>query len=647
MALQRRERRDLLLVGFVVGVHEAVVGVFALRAVLADGRLVAPHEVDVSGDFGHGPHRAGEDGRRLGALPLREEALAGTVGAGQAGVERGEGPLGDDHGLSGHAGALADEVAHEARIRAGPIDGHAPVEIGHRVDVHRNGVAEAPALLPHHGIGGGQAGEAAAEDQVVRVGLADRGRGGLEVLARAKPHELALEFGGGGGSRPCVAVLGEKRLQRLPGGVAGGLLRGGVEEAACGRRLELALVAPPGEFVVDVPAERPGIVAVVGADGLRAVAAVVGPERMEDVGEARAGPAVAGQQIELVAIAGEVLADVHDVRVGKAAPQQDCGGRREEVEAPRTDAREGVGGPVLQRRILARHGAGVGGVAEGGAVVAVVVHHADAGEEEAPAVGIDEPPLAPLVARGGVEPRVRRFAPVLARRRPLAAGRPHVGELAQHPVALEGGAAGGDVAGPEAVAATEKPRPGLGVEDFALRAVLVEREPEAVGAPPLPRGAAALVDFKRQRRLDLRHAADFGEAEAPDAAVVFREKQVPVAAGAFDNRNGRVAVAGNLAPGCEVGLDHEIRGGREFPRDLEGRRLLVQNLVSTVGGELAAERIELLPRGALHGQGRGGREDGGRAPKGRKRSGHGGDKGSGEIHPTSARRARTDGSACA
>ena len=142
-------------------------------------------------------------------------------------------------------------------------------------------------------------------------------------------------------------------------------------------------------------------------------------------------------------------------------------------------------------------------------------------------------------------------------------------------------------------------------KNIALRAVLVEHEPEAVGAPPLPRGAAALVDFERQRRLDLRHAADFGEAEAPDAAVVFREKQVPVATGAFDNRNGRVAVAGNLALGREAGLDHEIRGGGEFPRDLEGRRLLVQDLVSAVGGELAAERIELLPRGAVEGDGAG------------------------------------------
>ena len=101
--------------------------------------------------------------------------------------------------------------------------------------------------------------------------------------------------------------------------------------------------------------------------------------------------------------------------------------------------------------------------------------------------------------------------------------------------------------GGERVAAVEEARAGCVVECFALHGAAAERDAQAVGAAPLPRGIAAFVDFARERGLQLRVAAEFVEAEVPDAAPVLGEEEVPVSAGRLQDRDSRIAFAGNVS----------------------------------------------------------------------------------------------------
>ena len=323
---------------------------------------------------------------------------------------------------------------------------------------------------------------------------------------------------------------------------------------------------------------------------------------MEDVREARARTAVAGKDVELVAVAGEVLADVDDVSVRKAAPQEDGRRRGEEVEAPRADAREGVGGPVVERRILSGDCAGVWGVAKRRVEEAVVRHHADSGEEEALPIGIHEPPAPVLGTRGAIELggiRVSGFGfrgiwhPAPGSRN---TSRLYAREVADDAVEPERGAAGGDVPRIKRVAPAEEELAALRVAHLALDAFAVKGEAEAVGAAPLPGGASADVGLHLQRGVHLRGPATLRHGDGALAGLGLVKRQIPVVAWRLEDgyRGGAVGLGG-LSLRREGGLNGQNGRRRHEPRHLEGWRLLMQRDIAAVH-ELATQRMVFLPR---------------------------------------------------
>ena len=235
--MHAREHRGQPFVGHALFAHEAVVAVF--REILADaeGGLVDPAEVAVAREEGEREQRAGVELARLDALRLREEALSGAVRARAARVERREAPFGEEEGLAGAVVRLSVEVGRRHAVGTGVVD-DAFVQIGPRVVVEGYDVAVLAGNLHHDGMDAVRAArEAAAEDHVVRVGLADGGGHGGEVFLgdEAEEGEL-LRRGGGGHQRPGVGapqtpVFGEEGEERLLGGVGVGLADDEVPEA--------------------------------------------------------------------------------------------------------------------------------------------------------------------------------------------------------------------------------------------------------------------------------------------------------------------------------------------------------------------------------------------------------------------------------
>ena len=168
--------------------HEAVVGIFAEAFGNAACRLVDEHEDRMPREKGDRQHRAGEERRRLGALGLSPEALARAVVAGPSGVQRREAPLrhherppafGVDVAEKGGDGLAALGVEHRPLVDVCP-----------RIDVHRHDVAVFAGNLPDDAVHVAEGPhEAASEDHVVRVGVADRAAERRKVFFGEKPQK--------------------------------------------------------------------------------------------------------------------------------------------------------------------------------------------------------------------------------------------------------------------------------------------------------------------------------------------------------------------------------------------------------------------------------------------------------------------------
>ena len=206
-----------------------------------------------------------------------------------------------------------------------------------------------------------QPGEAAAEDEVVGVVAADGRAGGLEVGSRVVAQEGEL-CGKGWGLCPRTPGFGQKAVQRLPGRMLRRQGGDGLVESGGG----LPPARAPRQFVVEEPAEEPGVVADGGAELLRAGFAERGPVGMEHVGEGRAGGVAVGEDRAVGVALGEVLSEAErrDVRKAPAAAQLHVAGRTEVVEAPRAEPSEGFLRPGRLGRIVGLAEAAVGRMAE-------------------------------------------------------------------------------------------------------------------------------------------------------------------------------------------------------------------------------------------------------------------------------------------
>ena len=188
------EHRGQFGVGLVVDVHEAVVAVLVEVLVEAEGGVVLPHEEVVADEEGQRHDGAQEHLRGPGALGLGVEALPRAVGAGEPRIERREAPLGEQQRLAAGLFAEGAEGVGE-RDAAALLEDDARVEVGPGVDVHGDDVAVAAARGEDFGREV-HAGEAAPEDEVVGVGLADGGAEGGEVALGDQRDEGALGRGG-------------------------------------------------------------------------------------------------------------------------------------------------------------------------------------------------------------------------------------------------------------------------------------------------------------------------------------------------------------------------------------------------------------------------------------------------------------------
>ena len=161
VAVEARKHRRELLVGLAAPVHEAVVAVFGEVEADAERRLVDPHEVVVADHERQREERPGHELGCGGALRLGAEALPGAVRARKARVERGEAPLRDEQRAAAPGVALGDGVG-EAHGGIAALEHDVAVEVGPRVVVEGEDVADLPGLLPDELLAA-HSGEAAAE----------------------------------------------------------------------------------------------------------------------------------------------------------------------------------------------------------------------------------------------------------------------------------------------------------------------------------------------------------------------------------------------------------------------------------------------------------------------------------------------------
>ena len=216
------------------------------------------------------------------------------------------------------------------RDAAAPLEDDAGVKVGPRIDVHGDDVA-VPAAGGEDFRGEVHTGEAASEDEMVGIGLADGGAESGEVAFGDQPDKGALgRCRRGGGS----ASLSHEGLQCLAGAVFGREGEHEIEEASGG-----VAEAPPAQFVVDEVADEPGVAEVGRATLAGEFVAGLPEVGVEDVGEGGAGGvAVGGYPAVGVVAAAEVRGKVKRVgAVGvdeRAVAHLRSGADGEEVEAP-------------------------------------------------------------------------------------------------------------------------------------------------------------------------------------------------------------------------------------------------------------------------------------------------------------------------
>ena len=184
---------DEFFVRFVVQIDESVVAVFVKILVESERRIVLPHEIVVSDHERERQHRLEEHLRSDSSFVLGFEALTAAICAGKAGIERREAPFSHQNRLPArHFVELAQRIRKRRLCASGKHD--SPVQIRPGIDVHADDVAMAAA-------GGenlarvAETREAASENHMVWVSLANCGAHGRKVAFSHQCDELALERG--------------------------------------------------------------------------------------------------------------------------------------------------------------------------------------------------------------------------------------------------------------------------------------------------------------------------------------------------------------------------------------------------------------------------------------------------------------------
>ena len=224
-------------------------------------------------------------------------------------------------------------------------------------------------------------------------------------------------------------------------------------------------------------------------------------------------------------------------------------GGDDHVEAPAHEARERVGGPVVDGRILPRDGTSVGRVAEFRVVIAGGIDRPRAREEERLSFRIDEPPAAVGIARGAVEGGVRsvglrvygRFLYSLRQR--LAVRRLRIRVDAGDAVAFQGWPTAGDNGRAGARPSREgepaaEDEPAVSGVDRSLHALAVHRDRQAKRLAQLPR---ALGRIRHQLQILLREplpVAHLAQLKIPSPDGRLDEREVPVARRRLVKRDG-------------------------------------------------------------------------------------------------------------
>jgi len=198
-AVHRGGRLDEHRVGLVPFVDQPVVAVFRKRGADARRRLIHPHEIVVADHERQVGHRLGEDAVAGGLLGLRIDTHAGTVLAGKAAVQRRETPLSDDH-WPAHDGVHLHQLSGHALDHAAQSVGPPQVlEIHARVSVKRVNVVILAGCAED--CLGRAPGEAAAEHEMLGIGLAHRAGGHAEVALGNFGEEFFTHFGEPGRGR--------------------------------------------------------------------------------------------------------------------------------------------------------------------------------------------------------------------------------------------------------------------------------------------------------------------------------------------------------------------------------------------------------------------------------------------------------------
>ena len=331
LEVKPREHPDELTVRLGLFVDESVVRILSVD-VDAERRLVHPHEPVVSHDVRTRHEKARERLGDQGPFPLRRCPLARPVFAREPGVQAHDRPLRDEERLLRDGMVLVEHFGERPSPSFFQQLARLPVPV--RIAVERHDVAITAGHLPDDLVRPAETGEAAAENQVVRIVFPHCVHACREVAIGYECKKLGLRRF----KRLVRRTRRTERIQRPARAVLRRKRRHRVEHAFRAVTFLHAGISPPGQLVVEkIPDQRPVVLQGAAPRGRPRLAPRHKPGG-EHVGEIRAGAAAGlDRQVRIVIPVGSVhaLAEIKRHRVRQSAMEQRVvGNARQRVESP-------------------------------------------------------------------------------------------------------------------------------------------------------------------------------------------------------------------------------------------------------------------------------------------------------------------------